>query len=355
MRMLRFFLAAGLVATPLVFFAACGLDESGAEPLDGSLSDVSPPDAQGSDVHDAAAVDTYVPPTCSTIDASCLGIDVPDGWALFDLSDASTTCPGESEDFEAHPLITNAQLRSDSCTCSSCNTLGTWSCGNVGIIGGTGGSCNDQDASFASAPQCVTLAESSGLGCLFAQSATVAVMQTAATGSPTCNTTSTGTGLATTVSALGCRPAQCTTDYCGATVLGFQTCIVHNGDPSGVCPSGFHPAFGGTNAVATAPGDVTVSCGACTCSITNTAVPCTGTVRVFGSQNGAPCDGDGGTNGTDYVETLDAGSQCQNTGICSYSSLYYVPNGQPTPTCSAPASTPGDASLTNAVTICCAP
>ncbi len=353
MGIIRPSLAACALGAPFALFAACGLDESGTATPDASQSDVVT-----ADVSPDVPSDTYVGPTCATIDASCLDAEVPDGWVLFDLSeDAGTTCPGDSEDFEAHPLITNPQLRSDSCTCATCTTTGAWVCnGTVGIVGGTSlGGCTDEDASFPSGPTCVALNESSGLGCTVSRAA-LTITQPSPTGTATCDASFTGTELANADNALGCRPAQCTTDYCGQRSKGFQTCIVHNGDPSGVCPAGFHPAFG-ASALATAPGNVTVSCGACGCSVTNAAVPCTGTIRVFEDMSGthAPCDGDGGTNGTDWVETLDAEAQCQSTGICSYTSLYYVPNGEPQPTCAGPGSTPGDASLTNALTICCAP
>ena len=179
-------LALALVsASGLGLFAACSVDDAGME--DGSADggfDVTG-DVVGSDAGamDAPA-DTYVGPTCQTIDASCLGADIPDGWVLFNVAQDAGGCPGDDEDYEQHDLVTNPQLRSDSCTCAACTTTGAWGCtGNVTVIGGTGGSCGN-DASFASGPTCVPLSESTGLGCLFAASTTVSVLEPAPSGSP---------------------------------------------------------------------------------------------------------------------------------------------------------------------------
>ena len=51
--------------------AACSLDESG---LLGGADAIAPSDGSMSDVHDdggGGVVDNYVPPVCSTLDASC--------------------------------------------------------------------------------------------------------------------------------------------------------------------------------------------------------------------------------------------------------------------------------------------
>jgi hypothetical protein len=350
-------LALALVsASGLGLFAACSVDDAGME--DGSADgafDVTG-DVVGSDAGamDAPA-DTYVGPTCQTIDASCLGADIPDGWVLFNVAQDAGGCPGDDEDYEQHDLVTNPQLRSDSCTCAGCTTTGAWGCsGNVTVIGGTGGSCGN-DASFASGPTCVPLSESTGLGCLFAASTTVSVLEPAPSGSPSCDAGFTGSLTAQTDSVVGCKPKQCTTDFCGAAAHGFQTCILHNGDPSGVCPTGFRPAFGPTNGTASAVGNVAVSCSGCSCQVSSAPAACTGSVRVFNGSS--TCDGDGGTNGADYVETVDASAACQSLGQCAYTSLYYAPNEVPPTTCSPSVAgpVPGDAGLTNAVTICCGP
>jgi hypothetical protein len=220
--------------------------------------------------------------------------------------------------------------------------------------GGTSGSCSGQTVQASGKANCVAMSENAGLGCLLFQSAALSATPPTATGTPTCSASFTGSQQADTDAVLGCKPARCTTDYCGLRSHGFQTCIVHDGDPSGTCPSGFHPAF--CASVATAPGNVVVACDPFSCTMSPPGA-CTGTVRVFAAGNAAQCDGDGGTNGLDYKETLAADGTCRSTGICAYDGVFYVPDSPPPTVCTpaTPSQTNGHVSLTSASTICCAP
>jgi hypothetical protein len=326
-----------------------GLSQDGSVELEGGdvLSDA------GSD-----ATDAQIAPTCATIDASCLGeTKVPYGWSLIDISaDAGSTCPGDGTDFDTHPLVANPRLRGDSCTCAGCTTSGAWSCdGKATINGGTSGTCTAQSSQFPGTAQCVAMSENAGLGCLLFQSATVSATPPAPSGTPTCTAAGTGTQTADTDKALGCRPSTCASDYCGMRAKGFQTCIVHDGDTSGVCPAGFHAAFG-SSALAAPPGNVTVGCDACGCTVDKPGA-CTANVRVFAAGNASSCDGDGGTNGLDFKETLAADGTCKNTGICAYDGLYYAPNPPPPTTCAptTPTQGTGHTGLVSPSTVCCAP
>ncbi len=333
------------------FFVACGLDENGTAP-DGSTLDAS-----NADVRDVTPQDTFVAPTCQTIDAACLGVAVPSGWVLMDISDSgASACPGDLEDWEPHLYITNPTPTSTACTCGGCAVDGGYSCnGTVDITGGAGAQCNDHDAAInGGTAQCVSMNEIIA-ACIQNASTSVGVTMPAPSGTPSCNSPSTGTKLASITNMLGCKPQQCSTDYCGMHAQGFETCILHNNDPSGVCPAGYRNAFG-TSALASAPGNYVVNCAGCPCQM-GSAGACTGTVRVFAglTPGGDSCDGDGSVQGVHYVETLDA-APCQLTGVCAFNSLYYVPNAPPPASCSpsAPTAGSGDAGLTNPVTICCA-
>jgi hypothetical protein len=347
---LGFIVASGAIAA---LFVACGIDESGTEPADGStIGDASPSDVViGRDV---APQDSYVPPTCAEIDATCLGIEVPTGWVLLDVTDAGASCPGDSEDWAPHPLVANPVPTSNACSCGACTATGAYACDGSITVGSGIAKCTDNTTSIAGgSPTCVSMGV---VNPACGMKASLGADMPQPTGNPTCNAPFTGTELATSTPFLGCAPQQCTTDYCGLRAQGFETCILHNSDPSGVCPGGFHNAFG-TSALASVPGNVQVTCAACACTPDQPGA-CTASLRVFGGVGFAAgnCDGDGGTNGSDWVETLDA-DNCQSTGLCGFSSVYVVPDPPPPATCSPgfPTLGSGDASLTAPVTICCAP
>lgn len=351
----RVLFALGVVtfAAAVALSACSGSSDSGLL-LDGAVNtEAASADAPVAD----AAPDNSISPTCATIDASCLGVPVPPGWSLMDISeDAGTTCPGSAGEFEPYPLAANPRLRADSCTCAACAPSGAWSCDGKAQIGaGTAGTCTSDTAQFFGTPQCISMSVNAGLGCLLFQSAAVSATPPAVSGTPTCNAAFTGTRAADTDDALGCRPAQCTADYCGMRAHGFETCIVHEGDTSGVCPSGFHPAFG-TSALGSSPEDIVITCDPCSCAVDKPGA-CTANVRIFGAGNGSTCDGDGGTNGADVKATTAADGTCKSTGICAFDGLYYAPDPPPSVSCtpSTPTETSGHASMVGTSTICCTP
>ncbi len=312
-----------------VGIAACGIVIPDVVPnTDGGGAE------SGSDVINGdSTTDASVPPICATLDASCVP-SVPEGWTLFGISPGTKACP--SSDFDPFPLVTNPRLKPSSCTCSACNVSSGYTCGGFTIK--TGSLCVGTTDTKPASPVCVARTQQQGI------SARISGTPAAATGTPTCSITSTGTQAVDTDAVTGCRPNKCTANYCGLKATGFQTCIER--DNALGCPAGFSP-FGTTGQVGTSG---TATCDVCTCAV-GAPQPCTGNIRVF---SGDPsCDGNGSISGVDYKITVPANGTCQNP-LTGFDSLYYVPDPAAPATCT-PAGATGQAGLTGVKTICCAP
>lgn len=337
-RRLRWLVAALGALSTAAIAAACGLDEGEtATVLDGGPgADVSVTD--GGTTPDVAidVADVFVPPTCATIDASCLGTPVPSGWALLGVASGTQACP--SPDFDPVALVENPRLTASSCTCGACVPAGTFAC--TGFSMKTGGGCGGATFTRTLANPCVADSQSGG----GARVSAIATNPPVANGVG-CTIPATGTGQAATDPLSGCRPNTCEADFCGLGGKGFKTCIVH--DDALACPSGFtlRGYAGGAGAA---------NCAGCACAVSDGR--CTGSVRVFAGNNGGTCDGDGGTNGLDYKITVGADGGCMNPGV-NYDGLYFAADPPPAVVCApaAPTAAAGDAGLLALKTICCSP
>jgi hypothetical protein len=307
-----------------VAFVACGIDESGLAGADGGM-DALLNDA-GGDVPDIG-----IPPTCSTIDASCLDASVPDGWSLVGIAtNPSTPCP--TPDFSpVNGLLTNPQLTSGSCSCAGCMTSGSYTCsGSAQVLEGSSG-CSGFDASIA--PYACVISTENG------SSANASIVPPSPSGSAGCVNNPNGTGVVNTDPVGACLPNKCQSDYCGLGSQGFDTCIITDGMRT--CPPGF-------TLKEIAGAATTSSCAGCPCNLG--APSCSGVIQVFSNGD---CGDDAGMSASDYVDTIASDAGCVHTG--NYASVVYLPNPPPMPTCSPTVAfdVTGDAGLLSPKTICC--
>ncbi|HEY8039552.1 MAG TPA: hypothetical protein VIF15_07150 [Polyangiaceae bacterium] len=298
------FVGAGVLAAWAV---ACGLPQGGLGPGDDGGSD----DGSGGVADGAGVVDqTPVPPSCSTIDAGCLGA-LLSGWQPVSLGDA-----GCGPAFDAATLHVNARLPPDGCRCGPCQIIGSFDCtAPVDISGGN--NCTDP-----------TLVSAAPGVCTQAQAQHVEAYPNDATGSVGClSPDDAGAGVVTDTLTI-CVPG-CAADYCGSS----PRCILADGEQA--CPAGFTRfARAGTGAD---PG-----CAPCPCE----AGPpgrCDGTVTVYDNTS---CT-DSGAMATYALGTC-------NTYPTDYQSVL-VQTVAPAGACSPTQATPstGDASLVGVKTICC--
>jgi len=322
---------------------ACGLDVNGAaEATDAGGGDASfdagvDARADGAGTNDGGAdapsdaTPDAVPPTCMSIDTSCLGVTVPSGWALAGSRAGHATCP--PNDFDPIALVTNARLHPDSCACAACQTQGQYACSSFVLKFGQ--TCGGTTLSGSTTPSCVAHSESGS-------NARVSALPGAPSGSVSCTSAQAGTGAVDSDPLTLCRPNKCTADYCGLKGKGFATCIVHDGVVA--CPAGFpQQTVAGTGAGA--------SCDPCSCNVLP-AGACTGKIRVY--DNVSNCDGNGNTMGQNFKGEYAADGICVDP-MSNFDSIYYVA-GPPPPTACAPSmrtNGTGAASLSAQQTICC--
>jgi len=352
-RLIRTVAIVAAIAGPCAGFAACGLDENGVLVDATPGVDVLPPIDTGIDSPPDVVVDNYVPPACASLDASCLGSAIPDGWVpvgLLQNNPLATPCPGDSEDFDQRDWATNARPHFGACTCGICTTSGAWTCaGNVSVATG-GNGCSGTLDTFPAGPHCTTSVTSTGNNQIAGSLPTIG-------GSATCDASVTGNGQVDTTPIRTCTPLQCTTDYCGLANQGFKLCILYNGDTGGQCPSGF---VLGVATSTTTPGQLDlpqnaqVTCNACSCSVGNPGTTCTATLRTFSSTD---CDGDGGTGGGGFMDAYAAQgiNTCLPVNNSGVQSVFYLPGSPPKPTCANTSSGGGTASFKAPVTVCCKP
>ena len=271
---------------------ACGIDESGLEPVDAS------PDAQ-----EAGG--------CATLDAACLGA-LPSSWKPVSLTDA-----GCRSGFTKTTLVGNPRVLPSGCACGACQVIGSYDCDAASPISG-GNNCNDNPIAYAPLGQCTTAT---------AQHLKAHVIQ--ATGSVGCFAPN-DAGAGAAGDAIGLCVPGCTADFCSAP----SQCAIAEGQVA--CPTGMS-LFGYVGT------DVDPGCASCAC----TADPpgsCGGIVTGYQSST---CDDSG------IVATYPVGS-CNTFPSGDYASVLVTLTPPPT-TCSVvdAAPDPGDASLIQAKTLCC--
>jgi hypothetical protein len=324
----------------------CGLDVGGSATADGGLAidagadatvDASSDAHGGADAADAqtiadASIDQHVPPTCSSIDTTCLGATVPSDWSLVGIAMGTKGCP--SSDFDALAFVTNPRLRGDSCACEACTTRGSYTCDTYTLK--LGSMCAGFTVAGSTSPQCIAQS-------LSGMNAKAAAVPDPPGGNVSCTSNGSGTGAVDTDALSACVPNKCQSDYCGLRMQGFATCIVHDG--AATCPAGFPRSIDAGNAGA-------ASCNTCACTIVQ--AECRGTFRVF--DNSSNCDGNGAPMGPDFRGEFPADGQCHDP-MSNYDSIYYVAAPPPQPSCSPSMRVPntGTAALVAPKTICCTP
>jgi hypothetical protein len=318
-------------------FAACGIDESGL------LSDASSPtdattmtDALSDARADVVMYDNYVPPPCTTpdasLDASCLGPALPAGWEPFamELDASAITCPGgDGGDFMEVDYTTNPQVIGNSCVCMGCSTsTSSWDCSGTLSAGGIV-PCTSQTQPVGDTPYCWSTTHASFSGTV------------SRTGSAVCGANNYYSTTAVATNVAGCAPTRCQSDFCGLAGQGFKLCARNSSVTDGGCPASLPVSYVvGQNPHAT--------CNACpTCSIANADAACSATLTPY-SGNGGPCEAGAGT-------TVNADGTCNTTGMTFFNSVLYDPGAVPVPDCepSGPTNVGGTGTLDAPLTVCC--
>jgi hypothetical protein len=336
------FISRGLVAGVCALglfgaeLAACGIDESGLGSVDGAssdvtLSDVGTTDGGGMDV---VIFDNYVPPPCSdpdaSLDASCLGTTLPEGWIPFAMQvDAgSVTCPGDGGDFTEVMYQTDPVIMGNNCVCMGCSTTSGWSCGGTLFAGGP--TCNgDTQTVSGTAPYCWAVNHVQ-YGASISRS-----------GSATCTANNYYGTNVTATSVAGCAPIRCQSDFCGLATQGFKMCARNDAVTDGGCPPGLPNAY----IVGQSP---QANCNACpTCSVANADAGCSALLTSYpaGDNN---CDG-----GSVSSQEADGGCSDVN-GTTFFNSLLYQPT-VPLADCepSGPTNVGGNPTVQAPLTVCC--
>lgn len=298
---------------------ACGLDEVGLMPDDASV------DGTRSDASADVAADTIQ--SCVTLDASaCVDASVPDGWTLIAYAPTAATCPTA---FNTHAYARNPTLEAGACACT-CSASGSYSCGGSLAYGSSCGNCGG-GLNGCSSKGTATLGADGGCVPSSFNSPDIAFgsLPTAAAVNVGCDAGLVGNQPYNTQPATVCAP-QCAADYCGS--LGsLKKCIISN-QPT--CP----PPFAPIDTIG-APGDVKVSCTACTCT-TSQGGDCNGTLAYYG--NSTSC------GGTPQSATANS---CHQTGGTSVGSFSYTVT-PPTVACTA-SEGEGGAAFNAPMTVCC--
>jgi hypothetical protein len=312
-------LAAIAVAVAAV---ACSLDESGLLAPDGSALDGAA-DAP----HDGGVVDNYVPPVCSTLDASCLGA-LPSGWEPFamQVGTSSVTCPGDGGQFTETAYQANPTVTGNSCVCTPCGLATGWDCS--GTLTGGMANCNGASQAVGSAAYC------------WVQNGDHAGGTVTRTGTATCSPSTYYATDASATAVAGCAPAPtaCDVDFCGMTNLGFKLCARNSAQTDGGCPSSLPNSY----LVGTNPHAI---CNACpTCTVSNPNDQCSATITGY-MQN----DCKTGLIGTGFLNNGCLGPSPK------FASLQYTPT-VPVPTCAptGPTNVGGTGAVDGPLTVCCA-
>ena len=319
-----------------MLFIACGIDESGTAPGDGStgpdvgLDGPGPGDAGGDKV--TKDVVSEPPPSCTTLDiTACASGGVPSGWAAV-VTTSNVSCPNNA-DYTPSSYVDNLGT-TGSCTCG-CTPTGAYTCvGDVEYGQNCGSSCNSYTAcsnlgafDAGDTTECVNIPNNSDFG--------IGGPPGLGTGTANCNASTTTSPTATSNPLTVCAP-KCTADYCGVAT-GYSRCIWSATQTA--CPAPFTAAAPETVGLA---GDINVgSCG-CTCAVSPSGA-CNASVDLY-QQPG--CDGGSSTKSM---------NTCAVTGATKYQSLKYNPT-VPSVMCNASAGPPPTAAFgSSAMTVCCLP
>ena len=305
-----------------VLGVACGLDQGGLlVELDGGKDSTVPDGAIPDVVIDVPIIDVYVPPPCTTLDASCLPAFPADAWTPVAVLLDGGACPIDPDaGWSTIPLKTNPTLVPGSCSCG-CSATAANCAPEGGATVGYNSNCNNSANGTLTLPinTCVTNSTPNG-----GLTATYGP-QTAAS---SCDASSTGDAQVTTTPITACATPSCAINFCGMAAQGYKLCIMQSGIRT--CPAGYVPRATGLNAGA--------ACLGCGCS--TAPVRCSATLESF-------VDTTCGTVSETY--SLDGGC---NPNASSESMKLTVVRGSPT--CDASAGN-GTAQLTQPQTVCCIP
>ena len=344
------------------FFVACGLDVAGTASIDATDGDASPaidggvPPIDGSaadgdqpsDAGTAPDADAALPPPpidASGCDAAAGCVVVPTGWTVVAFEPTrSASCPTGFADAGPLDVVEGPTAPPSACACEGCAVTTQPSCasGAVQVFFDTGGpmtcalpgvpaqnannpagSCGTDmytgavgtfDVKYVPPPP-------SGGACA-AQGLVEKQNVTYAASERLCN--------ADSLVAAGCKGSDCTPTLPAP----FKACIAGAGNQS--CPAPYTDAHHiGT--------DVTYTCSACSCAVTAT---CTGTMTLYTD-----------TGCTMGAHSLAADGVCRGSGKNGpFNSYRYTGNSPSNVTCQAGlVPPPTGLTLTNQLTVCCAP
>jgi hypothetical protein len=291
----------------IAWLSACGLSLSGLSNRldDGGGNAIVDASHRGED----GQGDGSTQPPCDLLDAACLGA-LPPAWQPIGIGDG-----GCAHGYTAENLVTNPRLADGGCACGACQVIGSYGCDASVAISGGDNNCGDPPFMTATPGICAA-----------GQAQHVEAHVSTATGSVGCLAANVA-GAGAVIDPLTLCVPGCGTDYCQAG----QRCIAADGELS--CPAGY-------TLLTRAGQGAETSCAPCTCDAGPPGT-CAGTVAIYSD-----------------TACSDAGLLALYTaGSCNeYSSDYnsvLVELAAPPPSCSAPTTAEGDASLTGMKTICC--
>lgn len=281
----RFIAVAGVLGAVSVLVVACGLEKGGllSDPGDATI-----PDSGGDTVvwFDVAIPDIFVPPACTTLDASCLPPYPADaGWRPIVVPNDGG-CPVDPDaGWVPSTFQTDAALVPGSCTACSCTATSSGPCpmdATVSFYGGSDFNCNGGSSSavVSATDNCQDLSKGGGR----------VVLKYPAQPTSTCEAGGGGNAQVTSDPVTVCATSSCTTDYCGLKSNGYSLCIfadtVDGAAPA--CPSGYTTLVAGKT--------VGGSCGTCgcktspqTCSAILTTYSANGCDTLRDTFDAAPC------------------------------------------------------------------
>ncbi|HEX7601711.1 MAG TPA: hypothetical protein VF316_08905 [Polyangiaceae bacterium] len=314
-----------IAAAPMLAIA-CSLDE-GSAPSDGGADGTLPDgggDARGDVLvfPDVDIPDVVVPPTCQTLDASCLPSFPPDaGWQPVATGGSAGCSPDAG--FAALPFVSNPTLKGGACACG-CKLNGNLNCGgSFSFTYWNDPACSDGGP----------VSNNYGDNC--AQHTLNAGSVRVAGGNPagvSCDGGVAGDAGFDTTAVRVCAPTTCTSDYCGLAGAGLRLCIIKDGDEP-TCPSGFAPTPQSLGTTASS------ACLPCGCGVTGAT--CGGTMSTYG----ANC------NSGQLLDTIPADGGCYPVQAAQRLAFALQPG---TPQCTAPDGG-GAAVLVGRKTLCCVP
>ena len=321
------------VALSMVSAGACGLEEAGTAIGDASsdvtiTNDGAPIEGGAPDVQFDVPNDIALPPTCATLDLSCIGLDAgaPDGWSPYVVA---SSCP--SGDYTGTPWQTNPRLANGACACG-CTAGGTYAC-PAQITVQNGGACGNTPITTDAGACTPAVPVSAHMELPNAQSATA--------NSVACTPDASAAGAATdpvTLCAIGCDAGA--QGLCGQPQ--GTRCIAADGIQA--CPNGLTQHIVGSGAGA--------ACNACGCNVGDPPA-CVASAQVFyGYNQGYYHAADNCQTGGSYTsQTITLNQTCQAT-TNNYDSFIVKWGSLAAPSCK-PDGGGGVAALASPKTVCC--